>query len=459
MLSFLIPAQLAVQQGQPEPATDAEVQQLYLDGLAQASPEESGFARQLLPAGANPDGAVAGKGLMIILTTGAESTEVFDQFADLSAVAAGEIEEAQMPPGSTAEPFSFELVFADQDEFNAEVSRLFGMALLIIITVLASVFLILPRSPSLRWRVPAGFALIVVAIAAAILPTLAKIAPSVFPDSIADWPETALFFAAVGVVVLVFVVWAATSKLLRRTAADTMVTIVTIFFAISWMNGVGFLLFKEANPMVLIIPVLLIGLGVDYSIHLTSRYREEMAEDDASVDGAIGTAIKTVGVALVLATVTTAAGFLTNITNDIPALREFGTLAAVGIVASFILMLTFVPAVRELLDRSGMAKGTLEVETLEGGGSRALPQLIGRPSWLARKVPAGVLVVAVGLTAFGYWGSPDSRRISRSSTSSRPLRRCGTRFKRCSSTSRAGSGRTRRSFSQATSPTGRRGMR
>ena len=167
------------------------------------------------------------------------------------------------------------------------------------------------------------------------------------------------------------------------------------------MNGVGFLLFKEANPMVLII---LIGLGVDYSIHLTSRYREEMAEDDASVDGAIGTAIKTVGVALVLATVTTAAGFLTNITNDIPALREFGTLAAVGIVASFILMLTFVPAVRELLDRSGMAKGTLEVETLEGGGSRALPQLIGRTSWLARKVPAGVLVVAVGLTAFGYWG-------------------------------------------------------
>jgi len=37
--------------------------------------------------------------------------------------------------------------------------------------------------------------------------------------------------------------------------------------------------------------------------------------------------------------------------SDIPALREFGLLAAVGISASFFIMMTFVPAVRLLLDR------------------------------------------------------------------------------------------------------------
>jgi predicted RND superfamily exporter protein len=341
---------------------------------------------------------------MIILTTGAESTELFDQFVDLSAAAAAEIEETVLPPGITAEPFSFELLFADQDEFQSEVVRVFGMAGLIILTVLAAVFLILPRHRSVKRLVPIGFAVIVAAVAVSILPTLGKIAPGVFPESLADWPEDGLFLVAVASVLLVFAVWAFSSKLLRRTVADTIVTLVTIFFAIAWMNGFGYLLFTDASPMAMIIPILLIGLGVDYSIHLTSRSREEMAEDGATVDQAIATAIKTVGIALVLATLTTVVGFLTNLTNDIPALREFGALAAIGIIASFVLMLTFVPAVRELLDRRGAARGTLEIETLEGGGSRALPRLIGRTSWIAKQAPAGVLVGAIGLTVFGGWG-------------------------------------------------------
>ena len=86
-----------------------------------------------------------------------------------------------------------------------------------------------------------------------------------------------------------------------------------------------------------------------------------------------------------LATVTTAVGFLTNVTNDIPALAEFGELAAVGIVVSFLLMLTFVPAVREVLDRRAERHERLDTEGLEGGESRALPRIIGKAAVLPKR--------------------------------------------------------------------------
>ncbi|MFQ5967822.1 MAG: RND family transporter, partial [Acidimicrobiia bacterium] len=209
--------------------------------------------------------------------------------------------------------------------------------------------------------------------------------------------------AVVATLLVVFLVWTIFSPNLRRTTADALLTMIVIFFAISWMNGIGSLFFEDQNPMVQIIPILLIGLGVDYSIHLTSRYREEVAWS-ANVDGSVSKAITTVGVALVLATVTTAAGFLTNVTNDLPALREFGWLASIGIVASFLLMLTFVPAVRELLDRRGMRRETMEPEYLKGTQSRFLPRMAGQTSWLAKKVPAVVLVVAITLGGLGVYG-------------------------------------------------------
>jgi hypothetical protein len=62
------------------------------------------------------------------------------------------------------------------------------------------------------------------------------------------------------------------------------------------------------------VPVLLVGLGIDYAIHLNSRYREEQNHGVPSA-GASATAVRAVGGALVLATVTTVVGFTENPTR------------------------------------------------------------------------------------------------------------------------------------------------
>ena len=404
VVHYLTPVELSVGDGAPAPTSDAEVKALYTEVLASPDtpPELAGLASGLLPESADQAAGTSPSGLMLVFTTGPASQDD-DVFLDDIGTAAEEIAATPLPDGMTAAPFAFELLFSDTSEFEAEIARLFATAGFIILLVLSIVFLVRPRTGRDRWLTIIGFIAMLIAVIILVLPSLATIFPDAFPDAIRDLDSTVLLLAA-ATYALVYLVWTFSSKGLRRTTADTLLTIVAIVMAITWMNGFGYLRFTEASGLVQILPILLIGLGVDYSIHMSSRYREEVF-GGSTVDLGIGTAIRTVGVALVLATVTTAVGFLTNVFNDLPALREFGELAAFGIFVSFLLMLTFVPSARELLDRRGQRRETIEPAMLQGGEARRLPRLIGRASWLPKNAAIATLVVSLILGGLGVWGT------------------------------------------------------
>ena len=399
--SYMAPVAFAIAEGAPPPATDAELKATFTTSYDQIPSQQRGFIDLLLPTDADVASATADLGLLIVTY---QSSEDFDVGAERARLASEAVLAADLPDGITADPFNFELIFADQDDFQTEIGRLFLATGFIIITVLAAVFLLRPRSGIGRPLMIVGFLLLIGAIVVVTLPSLAAIFPDTLPESIADWDIGPIMLAAGGTVILVFVMWSVAAGRLRRTVADTLLTLVTIFFAISWMLGIGYFIYGEQGQMTQILPILLIGLGVDYAIHLTSRYREEVSSG-ASVDNAIGSAIRTVGIALALATITTSIGFLTNVFNEIPALREFGVLAAVGIVASFLLTLTFVPAVREVLDRRAERNGRLDEETLAGNSSRLLPKIIGSTSVLARKVALPTVILSLALGGLGGWAT------------------------------------------------------
>lgn len=404
VLHYLAPVEFAiVEGGAPPPTNDAMVKEMYEQALAQLPPEQAGFAAGLLPANADQQAVTSTSGLLLIFTTGPATTAEFDEFAEASAAAAAEISEAVYPEGVSADPFSFELLFAGDDEFQAEIGRIFATAGFIILLVLSLIFLVKPRTGRDRWMQIVGVLAMLAAVGILVLPSLATLFPDLFPEAIRDLEVGPLLGIAALIYAFVYLMWTFSSRGLRRTTADTLVTVLAIGMAVTWMNGYGYLRFGEAGQMTQIIPILLIGLGVDYSIHMGSRYREEVSAG-RTVDASIEAAIRTVGIALILATVTTAVGFMTNLVNEIPALREFGELAAVGIVASFILMLTFVPAVRELLDRRGERKGTFEPSSLDSAENKRLPRLIGKASWLPKHAATATLIVTLifgGLGAFG----------------------------------------------------------
>jgi hypothetical protein len=394
VVSYLAPVFSAVDDGAPFPTSDAEVKQLYVAGLDRAPPESREFLTALVSEDADLEAATSELGLSAITY---QSSEDFDELADRAKALADSVTATEVPDSITLDSFSVELIFASGEDFQEEILRLFLAAGLIILLVLAVVFLVRPRTVRDRAMFVSGIVLMGIGAAIAVAPSLALLFPDVLPESWAEASLGSVALLAVLFYAVAFLLWSAGSGKLRRTTADTLLTFITIGFAIQWMNGYGFLRFEDQSQLAQILPILLIGLGVDYSIHVSTRYRQEL-HAGRSVDLSVGTAIRTTGIALVLATVTTAVGFLTNVTNDIPALAEFGELAAIGIAVSFLLMLTFVPAVREVLDRRAERLGRLDAESLEGGESRALPRLIGKAAALPRRVATPTVVVALALT-------------------------------------------------------------
>ena len=142
-----------------------------------------------------------------------------------------------------------------------------------------------------------------------------------------------------------------------RSPLDVTLTMVALLLAIIWSNGFASFLDFEPSFFAIIVPILLVGLGVDYGIHLIMRYREDLIEE-WDIKKASASSIMYVGSALLLATTTTMVGFLSNVTSDITPIREFGIQVALGVLSAFVIFVTFIPACRVLVDTWYQNKGT-----------------------------------------------------------------------------------------------------
>ena len=204
--------------------------------------------------------------------------------------------------------------------------------------------------------------------------------------------------------------------LLFRKVSDVALGVAAMGLAIVWMTGAAVLLGPgflgvagEFSQIAVAVPVLLVGLGIDYTVHLVARYRENLAAGHDPPRSA-EIAMRTVGVALVLATVTTVVGFLSNLVTPVPPIADFGMFAAAGIVAAFLVTGLLVPGVRALLDRR---RGGRYVAALTGASGRRndgvarLGEVLGRVAGLAARVPVAMLAVAAVLAGVGVWAASD----------------------------------------------------
>ncbi len=137
--------------------------------------------------------------------------------------------------------------------------------------------------------------------------------------------------------------------LIFRNGWDMGISLTALVMGIVWMYGFGTALGFSFNPMTIVVPVLIVGLGIDYGIHLTMRHREEINKGK-DIDHAVEKTISHVGTALLLVTITTMAAFLSNIVSPMDPLKDFGIIATIGIVSCFFTMVTFVPACLHIKD-------------------------------------------------------------------------------------------------------------
>ena len=146
---------------------------------------------------------------------------------------------------------------------------------------------------------------------------------------------------------------------------------VGLTLSLMWMQGfigwaiilgqkIGFeVIFRSQFSNLL--PILVLALGIDDSLHALHRYKEER-RNGASPEEASHISVTRVGRAIMLTSTTTIVAFLANLTSDIAALRSFGIEAGFGVLSAFILTGIWVPLVRHDVDEWMESKGRLEDE-------------------------------------------------------------------------------------------------
>lgn len=95
---------------------------------------------------------------------------------------------------------------------------------------------------------------------------------------------------------------------------------------------------------------ILLGLGIDFAVHLVGRYRE-IRGDGAEVEDAIAEAWARTGPPCTTAALTSAAGFLALATAEFVGFAQLGVLLAVGLLVCLTAMLVLLPLLLSWLDR------------------------------------------------------------------------------------------------------------
>ena len=336
--------------------SDEQFKQLYNQANAQMPAEFKAFASALLSSTYNEDLTTASAGLAIVTI---DSSLIVQEFggSDGAFIEQPRMEVAladalnQISEGSIkVSGFSFGLLLGNEgDDFLEEIGILFAQAFLIILVVLAYIFFIRPRK---------GFNIL---------------------------------------------------KSGRRTFSDLLLSLGAILLSIGWMQGAGTILgpgyldiIGAPNQVSQIAPIILIGLGVDYAIHFTSRYREEIGSGN-TIAGSTTSTLKSVGIALTLATLATIVGFLTNIVSPLPELKDFGILVSTGIFFAFFLVMTFVPAIRTLLDKRAENKDKINKDAFSSSGESVLNKVAASSGIIPKKLKIVALILLFSISGYGYF--------------------------------------------------------
>ncbi|MFQ3318429.1 MAG: putative RND superfamily exporter protein [Natronomonas sp.] len=187
-----------------------------------------------------------------------------------------------------------------------------------------------------------------------------------------------------------------------RDLADLALGVVSLLMGLIWTFGFMGLAGIPFSQILITVPPLLLAVGIDFGIHAVNRYREERVQG-IGIDDAMRTATDQVIVAFFIVTGTTVIGFAANLTSQLVPIREFGTVAAIGIVFTFLIFGIFLPAAKVKLDHAREAYPIPTIsETPFGGGESRLSAVQGLGVGVARVAPAvfiGALLLTSGVTA------------------------------------------------------------
>ncbi len=175
----------------------------------------------------------------------------------------------------------------------------------------------------------------------------------------------------------------------RRLA---IMSLIPAFLGALWTFGLLSAAGRAIDVVTIIVPIFVIVMGSADGLHFVTHFQSEA--DNPDPVARVTSALRHVGVPMILTTVSTAAGFLSLVFTDVRPIQQLGAFTAIGITFAGIISFFSLPAIISHLTITKPKRPPVI-------GPRAVALL---KRGVRSRVPA--VVLSVGLLAFASWGIP-----------------------------------------------------
>lgn len=135
-----------------------------------------------------------------------------------------------------------------------------------------------------------------------------------------------------------------------RMVVSPILAIITLMVGIVWALGLSWITVGELNMMTAMMGVILVGLGIDFSIHIIAVFTE-MRAAGKNVKEALSVTMQKAGLGVITGGLTTSAAFLTFMATSTKGYQEFGLTLGTGIIMTMVAALTVLPAMLVMWER------------------------------------------------------------------------------------------------------------
>lgn len=201
---------------------------------------------------------------------------------------------------------------------------------------------------------------------------------------------TALMFAVMGVLL-----W-----LLFRDAWFALLPVLAVASVTAAVQGIAALAELPMTSLLSALPPLLVVIAVATSIHLLTAVARSAEREPAA---RLVAAAREVGPGCFWTTATTAVGFDSFLWSDLASFRHFGGLAALGVLLSFAVTFTVLPALLMLHLRRGSARSRAQASALPDEILASMRDTVRRyPRFVAAACLGGFALLATGAPRLHY---------------------------------------------------------
>lgn len=196
--------------------------------------------------------------------------------------------------------------------------------------------------------------------------------------------------------VAVFILFVVTFKMV----SSPILALLNLVIGIVWAMGFSWFLVDSLNMFTVFMSVILVGLGIDFSVHVISVF-SEMVNRGVESKKAMVAALQKVGAGIITGGFTTAFAFLTLMIARSDGMSEFGLVCGMGLIVIMFSTLLTLPTMLMLRERYRAWRGK-EIKAIRDVSYRSIGNLSTGifNKWKFSLV--GVLLVTI---FFGYMAS------------------------------------------------------